>query len=275
MVILKFLPARLVFPTSLFSLGISVLTATQATEENKEKNMEIWLLHKHKEMIFSKEKDEVLDLQNNSMDVEGAKEPLFPIEIFSIIFSYVEQFTLIQADTVCQFFKKMAESIWNTKLLDLSRKLETPTQKGFSPVKTFAALESGRYKNVRLQYCGLGDMDISFSLKDCKILDLSHNNICAFNVFCFNGVCEHLQELNLSYNTLDKPDRSLKSYSTPALRKLNLSYNNLSKTTVTDLKKSYTHLETLILEPQEEIQLFIPRLGGLKHWDVRVTREYS
>jgi hypothetical protein len=146
--------------------------------------------------------------------------------------------------------------------LDLSRKLETPSQKGFDRVKTFTALESGRYKNVCLQYCGLGDMDESFSLKYCTTLDLSHNNIQNIDTVCsFEGLI-HLQELNLSHNPLKGLEKFFEIFSAPALKKLNLSYNGLSQETVIKLGNASKKPEILILEPQIEAEHYDPTTYG-------------
>lgn len=138
-------------------------------------------------MLLSKE-SEILNPEAKTTNLlinnEKDQEPFLLSEILSKILPYVEQFTLIRADTVCHFFKKQEDLIWEIKRLDLSYKLETPSQKGFDRVKTLAALETGRYKNVYLQYCGFGDLDESFSLKNCKVLDLSHNYIKDISIVC-------------------------------------------------------------------------------------------
>lgn len=224
---LKFLNIVRPLTICLIFLGFSVLTASHTMEENSTTNSPENL--------------------NRAMAL-GEEKPFLPLEVLFKILPYVDDITLIQADIVCWDFKLEGDRIWKTKLLDLSRRLETPSQNGFDRAKTFTALEGGRYKNVRLQYCGLGDMDEFSSLMNCKIIDLSHNYIHNAGYFYSHGTFIYLQELNLSHN-------------------------KLSQETLNKFKETYKHLEILILEPQRKIERRYGYNGG--HYGVRGTREYN
>lgn len=168
----------------------------------------------------------VLDKNDSEKNVIAC----LPLEILSEILFDFDTVTLIKADIVCRSFKKAGDLIWENKLLDLSRRLETPGRKGFNRTKTFVALEKGRYKNISLQHCELGDMDESFSLENCKVVDLSHNYIRSIDSFYFSGSLMNLQEFNLSHNMLsDKALNDLrKTCKNPKLR-LILEPQNKSK----------------------------------------------
>jgi len=265
--LLKLLSKLSVF---VIALEFCALTTSHATEENNKENTPKNFTNKFCSNIttkFSSKNDrENLNFHEIGKKVGKNEEhflipEIFP-EIFLIILRNVEQCTLIKADTVSHSFKKYGDQIWTTKLLDLSRKLETPSQKGFDRVKTFAALERGRYKNVSLQYCGLGDMDESFSFKYCTTLDLSHNYIKDISNVCFPEALEYLQELNLSHNSLKGLEKFFNGYSAPALKKLNLSYNGLSQEAVIKLRNASKKPEILILEPQIEAPHYGPGTYG-------------
>lgn len=267
----KYLSRILVLIISLYSLDFISPLAAHAMEQNENKSE-----HKSKKIIIkfttytpnyklptssSKEKNikSKNENSNNNLcvldknDSERNEPTCLPQEILAKIFFDIDQFTLIRADTVCCSFKQQGDRIWETKLLDLSRKLETPSQKGLDRVKTLAALEGGRYKNVRLQYCGLGDLDESFSLRHCKILDVSHNYIANVSNVCSPEALKNLQELHLSHNMLKIKEKSLHNYlatNFPNLKRLDLSYNGLSQGTVTELRNISKKPEILILEPQ-------------------------
>ncbi|MGV8948661.1 MAG: hypothetical protein ACOH2E_04760 [Candidatus Paracaedibacter sp.] len=262
-------------------------------EENSEINS---LNNLSKAMALSKE-NEILNPQtkindlslDKGMGVESEEKPFLPPEIFSKILPYVEQFSLIRADSVCHSFKEEGDRIWKNRVLDLSGKLDQYTfeaqkkfpllkeqtnlkepTKRFIREKTFAALlNSERYKNICLKGCYISEKELNdFAYHNFKILDFSHNNIL---MYFGQKLSESFKSLNLSHcgmfgpipklGQLKELDLSYNYFSVnpligllaPALKKLNLSYNKLSQETVNNLKETYKHLERLILEPQRAI----------------------
>lgn len=239
----------------IITLEFCTFTTSHATEENSKKSAPNNFINKlcsNVTKLSSKNGHKNLNSHEIGKKIKKNEKFFLPPEIFLIILPNIEQLNLIKADTVSHSFKKYGDQIWTTKLLDLSRKLETPSQKGFDRVKTFAVLERGRYKNVCLQYCGLGDMDESFSFKYCTTLDLSHNYIKDISNVCSPEALKYLQGLNLSHNSLKGLEKFFNGYSAPALKKLNLSYNGLSQEAVIKLRNASKKPEILILEPQIE-----------------------